>query len=57
MGLRGRRRVAEQVVGEAEPGAQAFGRRLEHMFAKLRPASDGTGPILQVVLHAAAPDF
>jgi hypothetical protein len=25
VGLRGRRRVAEQVVGEAEPGAQAFG--------------------------------
>jgi hypothetical protein len=25
MGLRGRRRVAEDVIGEAEPGAQAFG--------------------------------
>ena len=25
MGLRGHRRVAEHVVGEAEPGAQAFG--------------------------------
>jgi len=43
MGLRGSRLVAKKVIGEPEPGAKAFGRRLEHMFVSLRTASDGIG--------------
>jgi hypothetical protein len=45
MWLRGSRRVAEEVVGEAEPGAQTLSGRLEHMFGSLRQASDGTDQI------------
>jgi hypothetical protein len=46
MRLRGRRRVGEQVVDEAEPGAQAFGARLEHMFVTVRAVADGMRAIL-----------
>jgi hypothetical protein len=38
--LRGR--IAENVVGEAEQSAQSFSGRMEHMFARLSGASDGT---------------
>jgi hypothetical protein len=45
MWLRGSRRVAEEVLGEAEPGAQTLSRRVEHMFGSLGQASDGTDQI------------
>jgi hypothetical protein len=37
-------RVAEQVVGELEHGAQSRERGTEHVFGTLRFASDGNGP-------------
>ena len=37
-----RRRVAEDVVEAAKPGAQTLGGRLEHMFVRVERGSDGT---------------
>ena len=37
-------RVAEQVVGELEHGAQSRERGTEHVFGTLRLTPDGTGP-------------
>jgi hypothetical protein len=47
-----RRRVAEDVVEAAQPGAQTQLRRLEHMFVRVERGADGTGP-REAVLRAA----
>ncbi len=47
IGLRVIRWVAEEILGEREPGAQAVGGRLEHMFVTLGWGPDGMGLRLQ----------
>jgi hypothetical protein len=39
-----RRWIAENVIEDAEPGAQPLRRGLEHMFVRVGEGSDGTGP-------------
>jgi hypothetical protein len=38
-----RRWIAENVIEDAQPGAQSLSRRLEHMFVRVGEGSDGTG--------------
>jgi hypothetical protein len=35
-------RIAEDIVGEAQQGAQSFEGGLEHMFVRVEKGSDGT---------------
>ena len=48
-----RRWIAENVIEQAQPGAQSPRRRLEHMFVRVGEASDGTGERVEPSLSAS----
>lgn len=44
LGHLGRGRIAEQVVGEVQPGEEPSSVRVEHMFVRVEGPADGTAP-------------